>query len=247
MAISLVESGTPILLNNGDNMYKKTTTIVEEQTDDTFNHRLPGDIFNSISNENTNLGISLRMNSREYYALYTIYMRDYLNVVYNKAPTANLKNIISTHATSELTTLLVPWITVPSIPQATIDAFLASSADMANSFCGVIDATLGSGNKEEAVAMARKAITDFSMNLYAIVYLFAKDRTSAILNSYLDTIISQAENRMAGEWAADGEAYYTGFGILSSAPVPGILTFADVISNGFIQAQPWRFTQKKEN
>lgn len=228
-------------------MYKKTTTTtttIEEHDDAPVVESSPvlGSIFTEIPNENTDLGISTRLNLRNYYSLYAIYMREYANIVYNKQPTTGIKSSVANHATAGFVSAISPWVTSPVVPQVSIDALVASSTMMAESLCNVVDAIVNMKDRDISIQAAKKAIADFSTNLNNIVYLFQKEKIGAMLESYLSSIISQIDYKISGEWNSDSASYYTGFEELASAPVPGTTPFADVISNGFIQWQPWRFT-----
>lgn len=226
-------------------MYKKTTTIIEEHGVNPMISKdiKLGNIYNNIPNEYSALGSATRLNSRHYYTLYLTHMREYLNLAYNKWPTANVKNSIIQLASTDFVTIMSPWFdNVGTNNAAQLAALKVSSVNMATSTCDVIDTIVSGGDRTTSIANAQKAITDYMTALSSLIFVFNNvAKNSSIMENYLNEVINQADSKMIKDWSTDNTSFFNGMYVLASNTIPGTVPWSDIFSEGLIEWQPWRF------
>lgn len=215
-------------------MHKKITTI-EEYIDTNIK---AGNIFSTVSYENTDLGIEFRLTSRTHYARYANNMREYILSKMHNNPDWS---IIRTNQDLIVDSFLMPirqWWLLESATR-----YVEAEKVLARSIMDSIDVAISNvPNADSATTKVMDDINSFAAAVNNLnQFVWPTQGVADIWTSYYNTLHRQINARKSGEWELDQTLAKSAFNILVSGQFTGVASYADVFSLGTIQTQTWRF------
>jgi hypothetical protein len=232
-------------------MYKKIQhNIVEEHFDNIAAYQCGGnanvamtarhigaDLFSSILTENTPTAILFREASRVYFTQILMYLRSYLVAKVS----GNIDEMVAIkQAFDQFYPLATARTFGPLISPDEGNKLSSSFKILIDGFMTFIDKVSEGKDLGEALATIRNHYEDYSKKLNSLLPNWSSVMLNDLWREVSGTLVDQVNSRIKKDWSSD----QTAFGRLYELLVSGSARssgFADIMSKGFIQRNPFRF------
>lgn len=200
-------------------------------------------VFTTMPNENTEIGVRLRFASRDFFERYSDLIREYILSKTNKTgDSERLRLLIGDHVRT-INNVVITWYR-----QENIIAFGGAFLNLSNTIVDIIDAKVANTDTSQLQSKLITDVVNFTTSLNSLQQIptpfntWPLDGVKELFTTYINAIIRQIDARAAGDWDGDQIAAKIAANIMTTGLPTGMAGFADVLSKGIIQQSNWRFT-----
>jgi len=198
-------------------------------------------VFSTVDPENTEVGVAIRMGSRDFFTRYNNLLRDYIVSKSSKHEDAEtIKGLLELHART-IGTVVTTWYR-PENVTAFANSFVSLHSAAIPALDARIAGTDSAGAMDQFMATAGQFSTALSsLNAFPAANTWPAEGVKDIMVSFVNSVIRQIDARKTKDWDTDQSAAKVTYNILVSGLPTGMAGFADVLSKGVIVENPWRF------
>lgn len=196
-----------------------------------------GNIFTTVNNENTAIGIDLRLDLRDYFTKLLSIVNAYIEVkAYDagREEAAFLKAELPKQV-NYLNEVLRIWFRTDQLPEPA-----ARTTDFFNNLLLTIDSVYaGTAATPDKIATEIDSMSEAfrTFNQFAIT----PGGLNELWHAYYTTVVNQATAKKTKDWAGEHSAQQLGYRIVVEGQDTGTRSISDIIAIAIIQGQPWRF------
>lgn len=214
------------------------TEVTELYAPETYEaKRKIGNIFTTVSNENTPLGVDLRLDLRDFFSKLLSTVNSYIEVKAYEAgqdEAAFLRESLTKQA-GRLKDVLRYWFRFEQLEEPSI-----KTVDFFNKVILAVDSIYtGTTPTPDLVAKEIDSLSE-SYRMFN-PFILEPGGLNELLHAYFTAVINQANAKKNKDWPSEHSAQNLGYRIFIEGQESGTRSISDILSIAIIQGQPWRF------